>query len=283
MNSKLWLWALSCFVISFLFLDKVRMPTWSYLQSCGFYPWAVLLLCMLWLYNKRGEQMERMRSESEKSAGLPYILLGASILAVSLLMPRDVGLAGVVFEMLLAYLGIFIILFGRAAILPGVLLGIYGFSVGFPVAIARYLDLQYSLATVWMVVAALKTSGFQLVSQGQMIRFPNINGSEISIFVNAACSGSASMTIFIAIFALMMLDIRLSNKNALYMFLFGVVGTTVQNVIRLIVIILAGYYYDYHGVSVAHSYAGYILFPVWFLIFAYVYFTYAKRLTKERK
>lgn len=283
MNSKLWLWALSCFVISFLFLDKVRMPTWSYLQSCGFYPWAVLLLCMLWLYNKRGEQIKKTLAESEKSAGLPFILLGASILAVSLLMPRDVGLAGVVFEMLLAYLGIFIILFGRAALIPGILLGIYGFSMGFPVAIARYLDLQYSLATVWMVVAALKTSGFQLVSQGQMIRFPNINGSEISIFVNAACSGSASMTIFLAIFALMMLDIRLQNKNALYMLVFGVVGTTVQNVIRLIVIILAGYYYDYHGVSVAHSYAGYILFPAWFLVFAYVYLRYTRRLAQVRE
>ena len=281
MLRKLGMWALSCFVISFLFLDKIRIPSWSYLQSCGLYPWAVLLLCILWLYNKRGKQIKKMRVESEKSADLPHILGGMLVLAVSLSMPRDIGLAGIVFEMLLAYLGIFIIFFGRAAILPGVLLGIYGFSVGFPAAVARYMDMQYSLATVWMVVTSLKTTGFQLTSQGQIIGFPNAGGDELSVFVNAACSGSASMTIFIAIFALMMLDIRLPNRGALYMLVFGVVGTTVQNVIRIIIIILAGYYYDYHGISVAHAYAGYILFPAWFLLFAYVYFMYAKKLSKN--
>jgi len=279
---KLALWALSCLVISFLFLNKIRMPSWSYLHSHGLYPWAVLFLCVLWIYIKRGEQIEAMVSEPEKFSGLPFIFLGVLALAASLLLPKDVELPSIVFEMLLAYLGLFVIFFGRAALIPTVLLGIYGFSVGFPVGVAKYLDPQYSLATVWMVVTALKTSGFQLMSQGQVISFLNANGREMSVFIDAACSGSASMAIFIAIFALMMLDIRLPNKSALYMLAFGVVGMTVQNVIRLIVIILAGHYYDYRGISVAHDYAGYILFPAWFFVFAYVYLKYAKRLGQGR-
>lgn len=280
---KLGLWVLSCLVISSLFLNKIRVPSWSYLHSYGLYPWAVLFLCVLWIYIKRGEQTERMASESEALfARPPFIFLGALALAASLLLPRDVELAGVVFEMLLAYWGLFVIFFGRAASIPGVLLGIYGFSVSFPAAVGTYLDPQYSLATVWMVVTALKTTGFQLTSHGQMISFLNTNGREMSVFINAACSGSASMAIFIAIFALMMLDIRLPNKGALYMLAFGVAGTTAQNVIRLIVLILAGYYYDYRGISTAHSYAGYVIFPVWFFVFAYVYLRYARGLSRER-
>lgn len=269
-------WLLSCFAVSFLFLNNVRVPTWSYFQSQGLYPWAVLMLCAFWIYLKRDELTERRQAEPEKFADLPFFLLGVGALALSLSMPRNVEIQALVFEILLACWGLFAILFGRAAILPGALLGIYGFSVAFPLAVARYLDAQYSLATVWTVVTVLKTSGFQAMSQGQSIIFTSASGREISLFINAACSGSASMSIFLAIFALMMLDIRLPARGAMYMLAFGVVGTTAQNVLRLIILVMAGYYYDYRGVWTAHSYAGYILFPVWFTVFAYVYLRYAK-------
>ncbi len=280
MLRKLVLWALACLAISLLFLGNPVL-SWTSLSSCGLYPWAILFLCTLWIYVKREEQVKRMQSVQEKVAGLPHIFLGAVVLAVSFLLPGDAGLPFIVFEMLLAYLGLFVMFFGSAALLPGLLLGIYGFSVGFHAVIEGYMDPQYSLATTWMVVTALKASGFQLVNQGQVISFTSVSGNEIPIFINAACSGSASMTIFLALFALMMLDVRLPAKSALYMLAFGIVGTTAQNVLRLIVLILAGRYYDFPGLVTAHSYAGYILFPAWYLVFAYVYMRCAQS-TRER-
>lgn len=282
-HRKLMLWARSCFAVSFLFLflnnAGVRL-SWSYFQSQGLYSWAVLFLCILWIYAKRGAQIEMIRAESKRMFSSPFfIFLGFIFLGVSFLLPRDMELSGIVFSMLLAYIGLFSVFFGRAAMMPGTLLSIYGFSIGFPVAVAKYLDPQYSLATTWMVVTPLKALGYPLVDQGQVVNFLSAGGREMSIFINAACSGSASMTIFISIFALMMLDIRLPGKGALYMLIFGVLGTTLQNVLRIIVLILAGYYYDFRGISTAHLYAGYILFPTWFLIFVYVYMRYARRIS----
>lgn len=268
------LWLLSCFVILFfnlLVIAKLSLP-----PHRGAYPWAVLFLCAFWVYLKKNEVKEAMLSE-KLFASPQFLLLGAGALAASFLLPRNVGLPFIVFELLLAYLGMFAIFFGRAAFIPGVLLGIYGFTIGFPLAVAKYAGFQYSMATVWMVVNVLKTFGFQAASRGQVISFPNVAGSEMSVFIDAACSGSASMTIFIAIFALMMLDIRLPGKSALYMLAFGLMGTTAQNVLRIVVLILAGHYYGPYGILTAHSYAGYVLFPSWYVVFAYVYLRHAKR------
>jgi exosortase/archaeosortase family protein len=196
-------------------------------------------------------------------------------------MPKGLGPAAVVFEMLLAFLGLFIIFFGGAALYPGILLGIFGFSVGFPIVLSRYLEMQYSLATVWIVSGALKIAGFEFITQGQMINYFSSNGREISLLVDSACSGSGSMSIFIALFALMTLDVKLPRKEAAYMFVFGVVGTTLQNVARIAVIVFSGFYFGSTGVVTSHNYAGYVLFPLWFLIFVYIYFMYAKKLSKD--
>lgn len=277
MQRKLGIWALSCIAISFLFLNSLEMPSLSYLQSCGLYPWVVLLLCTYMAYVKRNGIFEKIRKEREKSVEISNIIIGLLIIIISVLLPKDLGLAAVVFEMLLAFLGIFIIFFGGAALYPGILLGIYGFSVGFPVILSRYLETQYSLATVWIVSAALKITGFEFISQGSVINYSSSSGQEISLLVDSACSGSGSMSIFIALFALIMLDIKLPRKGAAYMFIFGVLGTTIQNVVRIAIIVFAGFYYGPGGVLAAHSYAGYVLFPVWFFVFVYVYFRYARK------
>ena len=114
-----------------------------------------------------------------------------------------------------------------------------------------------------------------------MINYFSSNGREISLLVDSACSGSGSMSIFIALFALMMLDVKLPRKDAAYMFIFGILGTTIQNVVRIAVIVFSGVYFGPAGVVASHNYAGYVLFPAWFLVFVYIYFMYAKKLSKD--
>jgi glycosyltransferase involved in cell wall biosynthesis len=80
------------------------------------------------------------------------------------------------------------------------------------------------------------------------------------------------MGVFIAIFALMMLDISLPPRKAGYVFIFGVAGTWVQSFIRLIILLLVGYYRGKAALRTAHFWTIYILFPLWYLIFIYVYF-----------
>ena len=114
-----------------------------------------------------------------------------------------------------------------------------------------------------------------------MINYFSQNGREISLLVDAACSGSGSMSIFIALFALISLDIKLPKKGLLYLFIFGILGTTFQNVVRIAVIVFSGFYFGPQGVVAAHNYAGYVLFPLWFIAFVYIYFMYAKKLSKN--
>jgi len=69
-----------------------------------------------------------------------------------------------------------------------------------------------------------------------------------------------------------MLDTPLRPRKAGYMFLFGVAGTWLQSIIRLIFVVLVGYYLGEQALWTAHSWTIYILFPLWYLFFAYVYF-----------
>lgn len=282
MNKKLLLWALSCLAISPIFLNNVSIPSLFQLQSAGLYSWAVLSLCVLWIYIKKDELSGKMGQGERLFSGLPFALTGGLIVIAAIFLPGGVKFADTIFKILLSYLGLFVLFFGRAGLLPGILIGIYGFSLGFPLAVDRFIEPRYSLATVWMVVSALNVLGLQLVSEGQLIHFLDVDGQRITIFVNAACSGVASMSIFLALFALMMLDIGVPPKSALYLAAFGIIGTSVQNVLRLVTLVVGGHYYSYKGVAITHSYAGYIMFPIWFAIFVFVYMRHAKKIRQEK-
>jgi exosortase/archaeosortase family protein len=271
-GKKLVLWLIICIITSVIFFHDFwanigTLLSFSYLQQYGVYPWFVLFLCFVWLWQKRAEISVKMSTE-KIYASPPFIILGLALFGLALLLPSASKF--IVFQLLLACIGIFTILFGAAVYIPILLLGVYGFTLVFPIVITEFAEVQYSVATVWVVASILKGIGYQILSQGQVIRFSGLSG-DISIFIDSECSGSASMAVFIAIFALMMIDIKLPAKKAIPIFIFGVIGTTLQNILRLIILIISGYYYGKDALWTAHSYAGYIIFPIWFALFAFVY------------
>jgi exosortase/archaeosortase family protein len=91
------------------------------------------------------------------------------------------------------------------------------------------------------------------------------------------------MGVFIALFALMTLDMPLSPKKAAWLFLFGAVGTWLQNCIRLVFLILVGYYLGENALWKAHFWTIYMLFPLWYLLFAYIYFRQVERPPEVRR
>jgi exosortase/archaeosortase family protein len=258
-----------------LWTNTGALLSFDYIQSHGAYPWFVLLLSLLWIWMKRVEIRRGMQTgESHFLIAAGLIMLVASLIASLHYSPGLISpdYEFIVFLMLLACLGLFAIFFGEACLIPSALLGIYCFALVFPLLISRYVGTQYSLATVLIVVSILTAFGYPITSQGQLIHIHlPANNINISVFIDAACSGSASLGVFIAIFALMMIDIMLPAKKAASLFIFGVIGTSVQNILRLIVLILAGYYYGSEALWTAHIYAGYVIFPIWYAFFAYVY------------
>jgi exosortase/archaeosortase family protein len=262
-----------CFTISLVLVHKSLESITTMLSLNYIFgqhhaaPWGVLLLCGIWLWLKREEVLQGMSAESYSPV---FIVLGLVLLAVSLLMPAIEDF--LVFQLLLAWLAVFIIFFGKGMLIPTILLGIYGFSISFPLIIERFAELPYSQTIILPAMWILTWFGYPLESQGQWISFLSSTGEPISVLITAACAGPATMGVFIAIFALMMLDIPLPQKKAGYVFIFGIAGTWVQSFIRLIILLLVGYYRGEAALWTAHYWTIYILFPLWYLIFLYVYF-----------
>ncbi|MFH1773592.1 MAG: archaeosortase/exosortase family protein [Methanobacteriota archaeon] len=274
MNKKLFLWlALTLIFLSLFFkslwqnIGNLLSPV--YIQEKGVYPWAVLLLCTFWIYIKREEISKKMQAKRI------FIFIGSAAILTSVAIQFE-ELPFLVFAFLLCSLGFFFIFFGEAGIIPALLLGVYGFTIAFPVIFSKFFETHYALATVKIVTTILNVLGYPINAEGQIISFLDVSGKSISAFVGAPSSGIASITIFVAIFVLMMLDVTLPARKALYMFLFGLVGTCFQNILRLIILILTGYYYGSAALWKAHDYAGYIIFPAWFAVFVFIYLHVSK-------
>ena len=307
--SKLGLWFIVSLAISLILfrefwasLGTMLSFDWIFGQHHAS-PWGVLGLCGIWLYLKRKEvwkgmleswQVRRLETGVRKlqvgrlegRGGEPYkpsnfislqtfklALLGLALVAGAILMSPSQDF--LVFQVLLASLGVFVIFFGKAAKIPTILLGIYGLAISFPLIIEKFAELPYSMAAIKPLMWILTSLGYPLQNQGQLIYFTSASGEPISVVIIAACMGPATMGVFLAIFALMMLDIPLPPKKAVWLFLFGVAGTWFQSLFRLIFLLLVGYHWGEAAMRMDHAWITYIIFPSWYLLFVYIYFRQA--------
>ena len=283
MKTRLIIWLAACLAISIVSFGELwtKLPEWlspEGLQRHGVFHWGVLGLCILWLWLKRRDIWPRMQTARPS---LPFLLAGAALLALSIFLPRSDDF--LVFLMLAGWLGIFTMIFIRASIIPTMLLGIYGFSLVFPILTNRWLGDPSAILVTNTVVAISQMLGLPVTSQGQVLHLTSLSGDAISTTVSAECAGYATIGVFIALFALMMLDIRLLLKRVWYVFLFGLVGTWLQNIIRIVVSVAAGYYWGSGALETVHSNIAYVIFPLWFALFAFVYLKLAGWRSKKQK
>ena len=274
---KLAVWFIVSLALSLIFfrefwasLGAMLSPDWIFGQHHAA-PWGVLGLCAIWLWLKR----KQIRSDMEVRQNLISIPLGLALVIGAILIPPSQDF--MVFQVLLASLGVFVILFSKGARIPSILLGIYGFAISFPLAIQRFAELPYSTSAIKPLVWILTGLGYAFQSEAQWIHFTSYSGEPISVAITAACAGPVTMGVFLAIFALMMLDVPLPPKKAVWLFLFGAAGTWLQSVIRLVIVMLVGYHWGKEALWTAHSWTIYVLFPLWYLLFVYVYFRQVRR------
>jgi len=293
LNFKLLLWFIASLAISLIFFQEFWTSLGTMLSLDWIFGqrhaamWGVLALCLIWLYLKRKEVWRGMNlnSHPERSEGsqrffatLGMTFLGLGLVAVAVLMPSSQDF--LVFQVLLASLGVFVIFFSRAARIPSLLLGIYGFAISFPLIIERFAEEAYSRAAIVPLMGIMTALRYPLQNQGQLVHFTSSGGEPISVVITAGCAGPATMGVFLAIFTLMMLDTPLPPGKAVWIFLFGAVGTWFQNVIRLVILMLVGYHLGEGAMWTAHFWTSYILFPLWYLLFVYIYFRQAGSLRR---
>ena len=272
------LWLLLSLMLSVVFLRDLwanppALPSFDWLLGrqaptpLGISPWAVLALCLAFLWLKRKEVWQAMGQERSNV----FIVVGLALAAGAVLMPASPEY--LVFRPLLSSAGVFAAVFGKGAKIPLVLLAIYGFAISFPLAVERisFAENAFAASALNPLMWIMTTLGYPLHNDGRWIHFISAGGEDISVVVTAGCAGPSSMAVFISLFALMMLDMPLSSKKAVVFFILGALGTWLQSLIRLVFLMLIGYHVGNSGLWTAHFWTIYILFPLWYLFFAYLY------------
>jgi len=276
LKSKLVIWFAACLALSILSFPKVwtKLSQWlspEGLRYHGVFHWGVLGLCLLWLWLKRKDISSKIQASRFSP---PFVLIGAVLVVLSLLLPRSDDF--LVFLMLLGWLGVFIVIFSQAYFIPSILLAIYGFSLVFPVLTTGWLGEPSAEFIASVVTAITRGLGLPVVRQGLTLHFNSAGGNVVSTTLVPGCAGYATIGVFIALFALMMLDIRLPLKRAWYVFLIGLVGTCLQNIVRIELSLVAGYYWGFGGLEAMHYNSSYVIFPLWYALFAYIYLRQVK-------
>lgn len=102
------------------------------------------------------------------------------------------------------------------------------------------------------------------------IIFQDAPSGQGSLYVDAACSGIHSLTVFIAVFLLMLFESRKRHKWSpliIIVTLIGVLGTYIMNLIRIMIIISLYYYQDSTLAGNVHNYLGYVILIIWLPVF----------------
>jgi len=282
LKTRLIIWFTICLASSIILFGELwaKLPQWlspEGLQRHGVFHWGVLGLCILWLWLKRKDILSKMQSSR---LSLPFLLIGMAPVALSIFLPRSDYF--LVFLMLLSWLGIFTIVFNRASIIPTILLAIYGFSLVFPIFAIRWLGEPAAILVTNTVIAITRILGLPITSQGQVLHFTSVTGDVIATAVTPGCAGFTTIGVFIALFTLMMLDIRLPLRKAWWIFLVGLVGTWLQNIIRIVVAVATGYYWELGALEAIHFNIVYVIFPLWYALFAFIYLKQAGWRSKSR-
>ncbi len=239
-------------------------------------PWGVLALAALLAYVKR----KQVRTAMESGAAPMYVAAGLVIVCLAFFIPFVEPFF--LLRLLTAWVGAFMVVFGSAGLIPLVLLAAYAFALCFPLLVNTYLEAGYASTAVAPAAWLLHLFGLQITTvSGQVFRFTLPSGTPMQIMVGSACAGPATIAVFVVIFTLMMLDLPLTWSAAIPVFLFGVAGTWLQNVIRIIIILCCGLFFGSDALWTAHFWTIYVLFPLWYLLFAAFYFRFVKKPSQQ--
>ncbi len=276
MGLRLIVWAVASLLMAALLLvganwtELATALSFSYIVSFHLAPWGVLGLCVLMCYYKR----RLIRSGMGAPPSLSFIIAGLAMLGLAFVIPLSADFF--LLRLLAAWAGLFAVCFGQAALIPLILLAAYAFTIYFPILIASYLAAGYTNTAVAPVAWLVHLAGLHIRSGGQAFQFLLPSGQSTVVQVSSACAGPATMAVFVVIFTMMMIDLPLPWSRGGPVFLFGVVGTWLQNLLRIVIILGCGYFWGMRALEVAHYWTVYIMFPFWYLLFASAYFRFVK-------
>ena len=104
-----------------------------------------------------------------------------------------------------------------------------------------------------------------------IISFPTIQGGTITALFNWYCVGVSSLLIFSIILVILLIEEHGNLKSRMKWSVFGISGILALNVLRVLIIFIADYFYGAEVGGRIHYVIGYAIFITWLTIFLYLY------------
>lgn len=110
---------------------------------------------------------------------------------------------------------------------------------------------------------------------------PSLSLNNFSVIIGSACSGVASLSMFLGIFILVgLIDFDRFHIRKLFIFFFaGIVGMFLMSIFRIYLLMIVGNVNPQLSLNLFHNNAGWMLFVIYEMIFLKLKYTYA---VKER-
>ena len=179
------------------------------------------------------------------------------------------------FDMLIAFVAVCIAFYGfkglKQFILPTAYLSILIVGYGLEFAITELAFLENLLAH--LVASMLNFFTIGAAANGNLVTVYTREGVRF-LAIDASCTGFKGMLAYGSLAILMILDVKSTYKRKLLCATIGSIGTFLVNILRLLSIFLAVYFFGMDAGLAVHTYLGYGLFIVWVLLFWTISFKY---------
>ncbi|MFL2939838.1 MAG: exosortase/archaeosortase family protein [Candidatus Poseidoniales archaeon] len=119
------------------------------------------------------------------------------------------------------------------------------------------------------LVSILQFLGYYCFADGNKVYYTNISLENLqSVYIAPMCSGIYSIQVFFSAFGSYLLVFQKKiGRDILPIFLLGLLMSYISNLLRLVMVILAGHYYGSDALYWTHQNLGWILFTTWMFIF----------------
>jgi len=236
------------------------------------YSWVTLSTCLLLLIMKWRNTVQAIMNRDKIIASPTHVTLGLLLCAVSLTVQltsktQDFFIAAIPASIFIS--GVFVAL---GSLTPLAISCAYMAGIALPTIIGTFADKPLSEFSASATTMVLRTLGIQASSYGAQIRISTAAGGAINAYIDHVCAGSTSLSVFICLFTLITVDLQPKPVWRIVAFLAaGSLGAIAQATLRLIIMGVIGANYGLEAFLTAHKYLGYIIFPIYFMAFTYIY------------
>jgi exosortase/archaeosortase family protein len=258
-----------------LLLSKVgEMIGGVFDTSVPFYPQVGLFFVLVFLLLRRRE-IARGLQDKRRVAVLQWAAFATALIPAAILLGPANFLTG---SFVAEGVAVAVSWFGFVvALRPSLFRILVPYLVVYVVAVVSVNAIQTvvgdPLASIVAVISSGGTAlaGLPVTWHASYFTFTTLGGVPMSLYISDACSGIASVSIFLLLLALMHVDLRAKPSTTLAAAALGTVALVFLNALRVVVVVWGGYVYGPDTLWSLHGWLGYAIYLAFFTVAVVLY------------